>query len=118
MRPIGSTGIGVEINCASPGRNIAGVRFVCDKAVHVHGAVAVGEVEAGGVVMVGDETAAPDVEPGLHAEQPAGNAGIGEGLVSVVDLLAEEASPAGAAPTLSVSAGIFDRQRIANALMQ
>jgi hypothetical protein len=48
--------------------------------------------------MAEDEAAAPDIEPDLHADDPAIDAGVGESLVAVVDLSTEDAGLGGVAP--------------------
>ena len=53
--PKRASGIATEIHCGGPASHVPRVRGVDD--------------EAGRVAIVGDETAANDIEPGLHAEQ-------------------------------------------------
>jgi hypothetical protein len=58
-------------------------------------AVAIGEVETGGVAVARDQAAAPEIDAGLDPGDLAGGARVGKGLVVVVDLLAEQAAPDG-----------------------
>jgi hypothetical protein len=68
--------------------------------------------------MAGQEASAPQIEPALKTAQPTVGARIGERLIPVVDLLAEEARPIGPTPTCARAAGIVLCQRVADALVQ
>ena len=95
MGPVAPDRIGIEIERAGVLQNVGGRRRVGDETIHAHIAIAVGEVEAGGVAVARDQAAAPDIDAGLDAGHLAGRARVGEGLVVVVDLLAEQAAPHG-----------------------
>src|SRR6185312_16356234 len=117
MRPVDPARIGVEVQLAGVVEHISGCCRVGGQTVHVHRAVAVAEVDAGGIAMAGDEAPAPDIEPGLHAKQPASGTRFRERLVAVVDLLAKDPRPAGTAPALTEWIGILHRQCVADTLM-
>ncbi|CAE6847459.1 hypothetical protein R75461_07313 [Paraburkholderia nemoris] len=68
-------------------------------------------------MMARQEAAAPQVDARLETNQRAAGARIGERLIAVVDLLAEQTHPAGAAPAVVAGSSLRLRQRVANALM-
>ena len=65
---------------------------------------------SGALKATGNEAAAPEIEPGLHPEQPTVGARVGKGAVAVVDLLAEEAAPGGAVIALAFGIGGGQRE--------
>ena len=66
---------------------LSGSRRVGDKAVHVDVGVALGEVDAGGAGVAGDQAAAPQIEAGLEADDLAGGLRIGNRVIAVIDAL-------------------------------
>jgi hypothetical protein len=118
MRPVAAQRIGIEVERPGLSHRVSRHRRVGDEPVDVHVAIEVAEIEAGDIAMAGDETGAQEVEPGLNAEQLTLGARIREGLVAVVDLLADNAGPGRAAQTLVFRAGIFNSERVADPLVQ
>ena len=74
-------------------RTIGGRRRVGDQAVHVRVHVAICAIEAGAVVVPGEQRSPQKIDPALEAAEVAAGARIGEGLIVVVECLAEEAAP-------------------------
>ena len=118
MRPVTAERIGIEVKRPGALQHIGRCVRIGDEPVDVHVAVEIAEVEAGNIALAGHEAAAPQIDSELKADQPAAGARVGKGLVVVVDLLTDDAAPRGAGPALGVGAGIPNRQRIADPLMQ
>ena len=74
-------------------KNICRRRRIGDEPIDVDTGVAKGAVEAGALVLAGDQRSAQKIDPALEASQIAVGAWIGEGAIVVVDRLAEEATP-------------------------
>lgn len=118
MRPVGAAGIRIEVQCPRLGKHVGGCGRVGDEPVDVDIAVAIGEVDAGCIMMALEEAAAPQIDASLETGKVTAGARIGEVLVAVVDLLPEEAHPAGSAPAGAERTALGVGQRIADALVQ
>src|SRR4029077_4907189 len=70
-----------------------GRRRIGDEAGHVGIDFAKGAVEAGALIVAGDQRSAQKIDAELEAPQIAAGARIGEGAIVVVDRLGEEAAP-------------------------
>ena len=93
MRPVAARRPASEVHRSSAVEDIGRRRRIGDQAIHVGVHVSVSAVEAGAVVVPVDQRSAQKIDAALEAPEIAAGARIGEGLIVVVERLAEEAAP-------------------------